>query len=195
MTDPAACPGMAGDPLADEPSAWVRRHAALIPPGARVLDLAAGRGRHARWLASQGHVVLAVDRDPVALSVLAGVGNVEIRVVDLEAGDWPLAGETFDAIVVTRYLHRPTFPALLDALAEDGTLIYETFARGQESCGRPTRPEFLLEPGELLERVRGRLSVVAYEEGLDGRRGAPAVLQRLAAVGPARARPWPLPVA
>ena len=70
-----------------------------------------------------------------------------------------------------------------------------TFARGQESCGRPTRPEFLLEPGELLERVRGRLSVVAYEEGLDGRRGAPAVLQRLAAVGPARARPWPLPVA
>lgn len=152
-----------------------------------MLDLAAGRGRHARWLASQGHVVLAVDRDPVALSVLAGVGNVEIRVVDLEAGDWPLAGETFDAIVVTRYLHRPTFPALLDALAEDGTLIYETFARVQE-FGRPTRPEFLLEPGDL-ERVRGRLSVVAYEEGLDGRRGAPAVLQRLAAAGPARARP------
>lgn len=176
-----------------EPSDWVRRFAPLIRPGGRVLDLAAGRGRHARWLAGRGHRVVAVDRDAEALAALAGVPGVATRVADLESGSWPLAGERFDAVVVTCYLHRPTFPALLEVLERDGALIYETFARGQEAYGRPTRPEFLLDPGELIERVRGRLTVVAYEEGRVERAGGHAVLQRLAALGDRRARPWPLP--
>lgn len=174
-------------------SPWVRRHAALVKPGARVLDLAAGRGRHARFLASLGHDVLAVDRDAAALSALAGAERVRTLAVDLESWPWPLAGERFDAIVVTNYLHRPSFDAMLSTLAGDGVLVYETFAAGNEAFGRPSSADFLLAAGELLDRVRGRLAVVAFEEGIVERGADRAVVQRLAAVGPGYARPWPLP--
>ena len=176
-----------------EPSAWVVRHAALLAPGSRVLDLAAGTGRHARFLASRGHRVVAIDRDADALATLAGVANVETRVHDLESGRWPLAGERFDAIVVANYLHRPTFPALVAALSDAGVLLYETFAAGNEAFGRPTNPDFLLAAGELLERVHGRLAVVSYEEGRIERGGGAAVVQRIAAVGLRYAHPWRLP--
>lgn len=177
---------------AQAPSAWIVRFAHLIPAGARVLDLACGRGRHARYLASRGCSVLAVDRDAAALAFLAGVRRVEARALDLEGGAWPLAGERFDAIVVANYLHRPTFAHLLDALDPAGALLYETFAAGNEAHGRPANPAFLLEPGELAERVRGRLAVVAFEQGVATADGRTAVVQRLAAVGPARRWPPPL---
>jgi SAM-dependent methyltransferase len=175
-----------------EPSPWVRRHAALLRPRSRVLDLAAGSGRHARMLAGLGHDVVAVDRDADALAALAGVAGVETRALDLETGAWPLAGERFDAIVVANYLHRPTFDATLGLLADDGVLIYETFAAGNEAFGRPSNPAFLLAPGELLERVRGRLDVVAYEEGVVAREAGKVLIQRLAAVGQRHPRPWAL---
>lgn len=179
---------------APEPSAWVLRFAPLLSPGARVLDLAAGRGRHARCFAGRGHHVLAADIDATALAALDGVPGVTTRVVDLETSRWPLAGERFDAIVVTNYLHRPSFGAMLDALADDGLLIYETFAAGNERCGKPSNPAFLLERGELLDRVRGRLAVIAFEEGLVERPGGEcAVVQRLAAAGPGRPAPGRLP--
>ena len=177
------------------PSAWLRRHAALIAPGSRVLDLAAGHGRNARFLAALGHDVVAVDRDADALSALAGVAGISTRVLDLETPAWPLAGERFDAIVVNHYLHRPSFDAMLAALSDSGVLVYETFAAGNEAFGRPSNPAFLLAPGELLERTRNRLAVVSYEEGRVERAGGPAVIQRLAAVGLRHARPWPLPEA
>ena len=181
------------DPHASrEPSPWVVRHAALLAPQARVLDLAAGRGRHARHLASLGHDVVAVDRDAGALAALAGVARVTTRVLDLEDGRWPLAGERFDGIVVANYLHRPAFDPMLDALSEDGVLIYETFAAGNEAYGRPSNPAFLLASGELIERVRGRLAVVSYEEGRVEHHGQVAVIQRIAAVGDRYRRPWPL---
>ncbi|MEM5274170.1 class I SAM-dependent methyltransferase [Cupriavidus taiwanensis] len=148
------------------PSAWVTRWAHLLRPGARVLDLACGSGRHAAWLAARGHRVLAVDRDADAIASLpAGVAG---RVADLEQGDWPLAGaEPFDAIVVTNYLHRPLWPHLAAALAPGGCWIYETFAAGNETVGKPSRPDFLLRPGELLEVARAHgLRVVAYEDGV-----------------------------
>jgi SAM-dependent methyltransferase len=170
-------------------SPWIARFAHLVAPDARVLDLACGGGRHARLFAARGAHVVAVDRDEAAIASLAGVANVEARVVDLETGAWPLAGERFDAIVVANYLHRPLLPHLIDALATDGVLLYETFARGNEAHGRPSNPAFLLEPGELLDVVRGRFSIVAFEQGLavlDDRR---AVIERIAAVG--LARPWP----
>jgi hypothetical protein len=114
-------------------------------------------------------------------------------VLDLESGSWPLAGERHDAIVVVNYLHRPSFHAMLDSLAPDGVLIYETFAAGNEAYGRPSNPDFLLAAGELLERVRGRLVVVAFEEGVVARDGGRAVVQRLAAVGPRYPSPGPPP--
>lgn len=148
------------------PSAWVTRWAHLLRPGARVLDLACGGGRHAAWLAARGHQVLAVDRDADAIAGLPA--EVTARVADLEQGDWPLAGEApFDAIVVTNYLHRPLWPHLAAALAPGGCWIYETFAAGNETVGKPSRPDFLLRPGELLEVARDYgLRVVAYEDGV-----------------------------
>lgn len=163
------------------PSAWVQRWAGSIAPRGRVLDVASGSGRHARWLASQGFAVTAVDRDASALAALAGVAGVVTRIADLERDAGPFPGETFAGIVVTRYLYRPLFPRLLDALAAGGVLIYETFARGNERYGAPHNPDFLLRPGELLEVVRGRLQVKAYEDGyVDAPR--PAVVQRICAI-------------
>jgi SAM-dependent methyltransferase len=174
-----------------DPSPWIVRFSQLVSEGARLLDLACGHGRHARYFATRGARVLAVDRDPVALAALAGVQGVETRAVDLETGPWPLEGETFDAIVVANYLHRPLFAPLLASLARDGTLLYETFANGNEAFGRPSNPDFLLREGELLERVSERLRVVAFEQG-EVALPKPAVLQRICAVGPARRWPWPV---
>jgi SAM-dependent methyltransferase len=184
------------DPLSGAevlPSPWIARFAHLVAGGVRVLDLAAGQGRHARFFAARGCRVLAVDREAAALAALAGAPRIETRTVDLETGSWPLAGERFDAIVVVNYLHRPLFPHLLAALAADGVLLYETFARGNEACGRPSNPDFLLEPDELLQRVAGRLAVVAFEQGHVAGAERGAVVQRIAAVGPARV--WPPPLA
>ncbi|MEO6565018.1 MAG: class I SAM-dependent methyltransferase [Casimicrobiaceae bacterium] len=175
-----------------EPSPFIARYAALIPANARVLDLAAGSGRHARWLAARGARVLAVDRDGAALAGFAGDPRIETRVVDLEADNWPLAGDSFGAIVVANYLHRPLFPHLRAALAEDGVLLYETFAAGNERFGRPSNPAFLLRDGELLQLAAGppqSLTVVAFEQGRDDSGGRTVVVARLAAVGPAY--PWP----
>jgi SAM-dependent methyltransferase len=138
------------------PSLWIARFAHLIPPGARVLDLAAGEGRHARLFAARGAHVVAVDRDADVLATLSNVPRISVRVCDLESGAWPLSGERFDAIVVANYLHRPLFPYLRAALAPDGVLLYETFAMGNEAHGRPTNPDFLLCPDELLTIARRR---------------------------------------
>jgi len=178
----------AKDHAALTPSAWIVRFAHLVPMYAQVLDLAAGHGRHARLFASRRARVLAVDRDAAALAMLAGVQGIETTIADLETGTWPFHDARFDAIVVTNYLHRPLFPHLLAALADDGLLLYETFAAGNERFGRPSNPGFLLRAGELLDVVRGRLTVVAFEQGEVGAE-RPAVVQRLAAVGPNR--PWP----
>jgi len=153
-----------------------------------VLDLACGQGRHARYLAANAHPVLGVDRDRDALDSLGNVANVQTRLVDLEQEEWPLAGERFDAIVVANYLHRPQFPHLIAALAADGVLIYETFADGNARFGRPSRPEFLLRSGELLDAFGRALRIAAFEEG-EVDVPVPAVIQRVCALG--RERPWP----
>jgi SAM-dependent methyltransferase len=146
-----------------EPSGWVTRWARLIVPGGSVLDVACGGGRHLRWLARQGFGVTGIDRDSQALEALHATGRTVVA--DLEKAPWPLPGERFDAVVVANYLWRPLWPALRASLGEGGVLIYETFALGNEAFGRPSNPDFLLRPGELLEACRG-LHVVAYEDGV-----------------------------
>ncbi len=163
------------------PTAWVARWADRVPAGGRVLDLACGTGRHARYFAARGHPVDAVDRDPAMLARLDGVPGVTTRCADLEGGPWPYEGKLFAGMVVTHYLHRPLFPHLLAALAPEGVLIYETFAAGNERYGRPSNPDFLLKPGELLEVVHGRLRVVAYED-LTISEPKPAMIQRICAI-------------
>ena len=182
------------------PSAGVARFAPLAPAG-EVLDLACGNGRHARLFADLGHPVLAADRDAVALGSLAasGVPGLTTLQIDLEApmppdataqqagAAWPFAAGRFAAIVVTNYLYRPTLAATLASLAPGGILIYETFARGNERYGKPSNPDFLLEPDELLQLAMlatPPLRVVAFEQGyVDS--PAPAMVQRLCAVRPA----------
>ena len=183
MTPPAAPHG-----VSDAPSPWVARFAPLIVPGGSVLDVACGHGRHCRLLAARGHHVTGVDRDTATLATLASTPGVTTIAADLETAPWPFAGARFDAVVVTRYLHRPLFPALLDALAPDGVLIYETFAVGNEAFGKPSNPDFLLAPGELLAVIGARLIVVAFEQGATSDE-RPQVVQRVVALG--RARAWP----
>jgi SAM-dependent methyltransferase len=164
----------------EPPSAWVSRWLGAMPPG-EVLDLACGRGRHARLLAAAGHAVLALDRDAAALDALAGVPGVTTVCADLEDGrPWPLGGQRFSAIVVTSYLHRPLFAAIAASLAPGGLLVYETFMLGNERHGRPSSPAFLLQPGELLGFAALGLEIVAFEQGLRERPG-PAMVQRLCA--------------
>lgn len=163
------------------PSLWVQTWAPLIRQGGRVLDVACGNGRHAYWLAQRGYQVEAVDQDAALVEALQSKPGIHVRQQDLESGPWPYAEETFDGVVVTNYLHRPLFPVLISALRPRGVLIYETFAMGNERYGRPTRPEFLLMPGELLQTVRSKLRVIAYEDRfIDSPK--PAMVQRICAV-------------
>ena len=164
----------------DSPSPWVRRWAGLIRREGRVLDVACGHGRHLRYLRSLGLTVVGVDRDEAIRGALGKDGGVEIHIADIEAGPWPFAPGGFDGVVVINYLHRPIFGDLIDALRPGGVLIYETFAAGNERYGRPSNPEFLLQPGELLRRVEP-LAVTAFEQGLIST-PKPAVVQRICAV-------------
>jgi SAM-dependent methyltransferase len=159
----------------------VQSHAGLVAPGGRVLDLAAGGGRHARYFKDLGYQVTALDRDISRLQDFAG-RDVEIIAADLEDGSpWPLSGRTFDGIVVTNYLHRPLFPHLATALAPGGVLIYETFGIGNERFGRPSNPDFLLRPGELLAfAAEHGLQALAYECG-EVAEPKRAIVQRMAA--------------
>ena len=168
-----------------EPSAWVRRFALLIWQDGHVLDLAAGAGRHTRLLLDMGYRVTAVDRDVGLLRAFA-CPRCTVREVDLESGaEWPIGGG-YDGIVVTNYLHRLLLPQLVGALAADGVVIYETFAVGNERFGRPSNPDFLLRPGELLQAFAG-LTVIAFEQG-EVTAPRSAVIQRIAAIAGPLAR-------
>jgi len=159
------------------PSDWIRRWSHLVPPGGSVLDVACGQGRHMRWFFKRNHPVTGVDKAQEAIELIASMGQAICA--DIEAGPWPMPGRRFDCVVVTNYLWRPLLPTLVDSVASGGVLLYETFAQGNETVGRPARAEFLLRPGELLQACQG-LRVVAYEDGfLD----EPArFMQRIAAV-------------
>ncbi len=145
-------------------SAWVQRWSHLVPQGARVLDVACGSGRHVRWFAERGCSVTGVDRDAVATAPLAGIA--EIVNADIEGGPWPFTARTFDAVVVTNYLWRPRLAEIVASVAPEGVLIYETFSAGNETVGKPSNPNFLLAPGELLRAAAG-LRVIAFEDGFE----------------------------
>jgi len=193
----------------DDASAWIQRWSHLLPTGGTVLDLACGHGRHVRWFASRGHPVVAVDRSQEALDAIADLtqaphwsslrtarGGIRLEGgplatgppvstvwADLENAPWPLLQDgteaTFDGVVVTNYLWRDLLPTIMRSVAVGGVLLYETFAHGNASVGKPSRPDFLLQPGELLQAC-SMLRVVAYEDGFCT--DPPRFVQRIAAV-------------
>ena len=164
------------------PSPWVKCHLDNIAPASRVLDLACGSGRHARLLARHGFQVLAVDRDEAALSGLQGIPGIVAARLDLEGGEWPLTGQAFAGIVVINYLWRPRWPDLLALLASGGVLIYETFMLGNEAYGKPSNPDFLLQPGELRAMAAAAgLREIAFEEGYTAS-PKPAMRQAICAI-------------
>lgn len=161
----------------EAPSSWVQRWSHLVPAGSPLLDVACGAGRHMRWFSGRGHPVTGVDRSPEALDAVQGLG--ESVLADIESGPWPFQGRQFGGVVVTNYLWRALLPTIVDSVAPGGVLLYETFAAGNETVGKPSRPDFLLQPGELLRACAG-LRVVAYEDGfLDS---PSRYVQRIAAV-------------
>ena len=172
-------------------SAWLRRWAHLLLEGGSVLDVACGRGRHARYLhqrhqpPQRGLRIVAVDRSAEAIAAIGlPAERCETCVADIENGPWPFVGRFFDSVVVTNYLWRPLLPTLLASLAPGGVLIYETFAAGNETVGKPSRPDFLLQPGELLQ-VCQTLRTVAFEDGFEANtedRSSPRFVQRIVAV-------------
>ena len=167
------------------PSDWLLRWAHLIAPAGTVLDVACGPGRHLFWLQAHGFRPSGVDRDEAAIAALAplAAAGAEIVQADIEGGPWPFAGRRFDAVLVTNYLWRARLADIAAAVAPGGVLLYETFAQGNETVGKPSRPDFLLAPGELLGAFPG-LRIVAYEEGFLAQ--PPRFVQRIAAV---RGRP------
>ncbi|MAF84277.1 MAG: class I SAM-dependent methyltransferase [Gammaproteobacteria bacterium] len=162
-------------------STWVRQHARRLAPSSELLDLACGKGRHTRYLANLGHRVTAIDLNLSGIRDLTTNNQVELIEHDLENSPWPFTGRHFDGIIVTNYLYRPLFSNLLAALSAGGTLIYDTFAAGNEHLGQPENPAFLLNPGELLEAFASELHVVAYDHGRTDE-PRPAIRQRLCGI-------------
>lgn len=171
------------------PSPWIERHLGGVKPGGKVLDVACGAGRHMRLALDRGFEVTGVDRDTNAAAAagLATEPRARLLTADLEDGrPWPFSPASFDGVIVTNYLWRPILPAIVATVATDGVLLYETFRVGNEHHGRPSRREFLLEPGELLDAVARQLVPVAYE---DVTLAEPLrCVQRICAVG--RDHPW-----
>lgn len=171
-------------------SPWVSRFLPEAPERGRLLDVACGGGRHLRLALARGWAVTGVDRDLSGVADLTTEPRAELIQSDLESAciGWPLAGRRFQAVVVTNYLWRPILPDIVAAVADDGLLVYETFGLGNARFGRPSNPDFLLRPNELLGAVLPRLTVVAFETGerpASAQAGSGAILQRIAAVGPA----------
>ena len=177
----------------EPPSAWVKRWSHLVKPQGTVLDVACGYGRHAYYFYEQNHAVALVDRAQAAIDSIAIPAHACEKVTaDIENGPWPFTGRQFDAVVVTNYLWRALMPALLASLSPGGVLIYETFAAGNETVGKPSRPDFLLRPGELLDICKD-LRVVAFEDGFlaGAAEQTPRFVQRIAAVREAAVNPAP----
>lgn len=167
-----------------DPSPWIERFAAEVRSHGSVLDLACGGGRHGRLFLERSCTVVFLDRNISGIADIADNGSAEIIEADLETdNEWPLSGRLFDAVNVTNYLWRPIMPKIIAAVAPGGYLLYETFARGNETFDRPRNPEFLLRSGELLEFVRGQLEILSYGQ-LYRDAPYPRIVQRIAARRP-----------
>lgn len=183
------------------PSTWVSTFLPHVAAGdtKTLLDVACGSGRHLALARARGYAATGLDRDISRATdwlsshrhltdpLSRNAAPVSLIQADLESSDpWPVVGRTFDVVVVTNYLHRPRLPDIIGLVAAHGMLIYETFAIGQQRFGRPSNPDFLLQPGELLRVVHPNLTPFFYEHGQP--KQPDRIVQRSVAVGPSH--PW-----
>lgn len=165
------------------PSPWIERFLATVKPGGTVLDVACGSGRHIAAAADRGLLVTGIDRTISGARHLAAIDGVELREADLESGaPWPFEPGSFDCVIVANYLWRPILDDIVATVRRSGVLIYQTFAVGNERFGKPSNPDYLLRPGELLDAVAGRLTPIAYEHLR--LQNPDRVVQRMCALGP-----------
>lgn len=140
-----------------------------------ILDLACGIGRNGLFLQKYGYSVVYADKDPQSLAQVkqfltqgdisensTTIGDAQFWQLDFEQDgeareqvEQKLCEHAFQAIIVSRYLHRPLMPLIKKAIAPGGCIIYETFTRAQAKIGRPKNPDFLLEKGELAKTFQG----------------------------------------
>jgi 2-polyprenyl-3-methyl-5-hydroxy-6-metoxy-1,4-benzoquinol methylase len=166
------------------PSAWLTGNADLLRRGARILDVACGRGRHALWLAGEGFDVHAIDRNADAIAALTATASrldlhLSCAVVDLETEPPPGLGvDAYDAVIGFNYLHRPLMPRIKDAVKRGGAIFYETFTVRQAERGHPRNPAFLLKDGELAELMTPFAILRSREGDIDGRFIASIVAER-----------------
>ncbi len=157
------------------PSPWFTRHADVIAPGMRVLDVACGSGRHALAAARRGASVVALDLDESRLRLgeeAARRANVAIQWVHADLEREPLPAGPFDVVLLFNYLDRRRMGTFLDAVAPGGYLLGETFLERQRALGwGPTSSDHLLASGEIFTLIRPYELVSAREalEVLDGR--------------------------
>ncbi len=177
---------MSEEHAGQEASPWIDK---FLPPatgcaGQRALDVACGSGRHLQLARQRGYRVTGIDRDT---GRARGRGfdadtGIELIEADLEDGrPFPAEAGTYAAVIVANYLWRPILPDIIGCVARDGVLLYETFGIGNERFGKPSNPDFLLRPGELIEATAGRLVPIAYRHVRLS--GPDRIVQRLCAVG------------
>jgi SAM-dependent methyltransferase len=172
----------------------VLRAAARLSP---VLDLACGAGRNGLPLVRQGIPVVFADNNPEAMervrwslerpACVAHKHLARLWEVDFEQeNSRPLEPDSFGAILVFRYLHRPLMPQINRAVKPGGLVIYETFTTRQAQLGRPKNPDYLLNPGELATYFSGWEILHEFEgETVGTESGKPQAVARLVARKPA----------
>lgn len=149
---------------------------AKLVTGERALDLACGMGRNAKFLASLGFKVDALDISPLAIESLQDIENIEPKEVDFDS--YILSENSYDLIVCTYFLKRELFPQIEKALKEDGIFIFETFMHHSDNTKVPSNKTFLLNEGELEATFDDRYEIFHLrefmEEGLCGEKSMKA---------------------
>jgi SAM-dependent methyltransferase len=164
----------------DEPAAIVKQYVELAS-GQNALDIAAGNGRNAIFLARQGFVVDAVDIADKGLAQFAGK-HPGIHPICADLDEFDIPAKRYDLIVNIKYLNRRLFPYIREGLAPGGVLIFETFmdspnpARAEPNCR-----EYLLRENELV-RAFSSLKIVLYQEAEETDRDDAAYLASLVGI-------------
>ena len=149
--------------LSDAPAAIVKQFFNLAG-GKRALDIAAGNGRNALFLADQGFAVDAVDISDAGLNQFAGKhANVQPICADLDNFD--ILPNRYDLIINIKYLNRRLFPYIRAGLKRGGILIFQTFLDSPDGGKeQPLCRDYRLRENELLHAFLS-LKILLYREG------------------------------